>query len=179
MKKILHKQTLESLKSRCIEEGNCWIWQGACDGHGRPQTRHDGRVWYVRRLVRTLVDGKPVPADRSAACKCGNAGCVSPACSVVCTTKEKARMAAQRQAYGRPDKLRRMTETKRAQSRITEEMVREIRDMDGPASRISEVMGVSLSHVKAIRSGRARVDYRSNPFASLIAANYSQARARA
>ena len=159
---------LRLIHSRCIEEGSCWLWQGALDGHGRPQKRHEGRTVYVRRLVRELFDGAAVPANRVAANACGRALCVSPACSVVATNKERARMAADRGAYTSIARTVKVMLTKRAASWISDELVQQIRVAPAPASRIAKETGVSLSHVKAIRRGAARRDI-SSPFAGLMA----------
>lgn len=159
---------LETIKDRCIEEGECWLWQGSLDGHGRPQKRHEGKTVYVRRLVRELADGEPVPRGLVVAAKCGQKLCVSPHCSVSATTKRKAQMAAKRGAYNNPSKAAKMTLMKRAASWITDELVQQIRMAPAPASRIAQETGVSLSHVKAIRRGTARRDF-SSPFAGLMA----------
>lgn len=159
---------LEIIKGRCIEEGDCWLWDGALDGHGRPQKRHEGKTVYVRRLVRELADGKPVPRSLVVAAKCGQKLCVSPQCSVSATTKRKAQMAADRGAYNNPAKAAKMIVMKRAKSWITEDLVNQIRVAPAPASRIAKETGVSLSHVKAIRNGSARRDF-SSPFAGLLA----------
>jgi hypothetical protein len=172
-------QTVESLRARCVEEGDCWIWKGCTDSHGRPQARHNGMVQYVRRLLRELTDGKPVPSNKMVPCLCGQSLCVSPACSLVTDSQGKARLASQRGAFNRPDKLLRMVATMRAKSPITDALVGQIRTAEGPCSRIAAETGVSLSHVKAIRRGAARKDY-SSPFAGLFTgltdANDSKAR---
>ena len=256
------KERLKLIKSRCTEEGRCWLWTGAQDGHGRPQMRHDGKVVYVRRLVRELTDGQPVPKGFVAAASCGQKLCVSPHCSCVATHKQRAQMAAARGAFGGATRTRKMTRTKRqapgfspgsertgrpgllcgklpsvattvpnssfairqlepsteisgnspsrmgvrevgallnesaqadavghgrpvegipvlqrgedvkatkhAKSRITADMVQAIRLAPPPCSRIASEVGVSLSHVKAIRRGTARRDL-GNPFAGLVA----------
>ena len=159
---------LRLILSRCTEEGECWLWAGALDGHGRPQKRHKGRTVYVRRLVRELTDGAQVPENRVVANGCGRPLCVSPACSCVVTHQQRARMAAARGSYNDAAKTLRSMATRRATSWITEDMVKQIRNAPPPASRIAAETGVSLSHVKAIRRGAARRDL-SSPFAGLRA----------
>ena len=104
-------QTIERLIARCVEEGDCLLWQGGCDGHGRPQCRHGGKTCYVRRVMRELVDGKPVPAGRVVPACCGHRLCVSPKCSEVGTDKRRAQLAAQRGAYSSAAKTARMVAT--------------------------------------------------------------------
>ena len=160
------EERLKLIQSRCTEDGPCWLWLGATDGHGRGQMRIDGRTTYVRRVVRALVDDAPVPAKRVVASRCGNKGCVSPECSVVATHKQKAQLGAQRGAYTNIKKTVKAMVTKRAKSRYSDELVHQIRNAPPPAARISLETGVSISHVKSIRRGAARRDL-SNPFAGL------------
>lgn len=168
------------IHSHCDEVGKCWFWKGALDGHGRPQTRHDGRNVYVRRLVRELTDGVPLQRGIVAAAECGHKLCVSPECSVATTTKGKATMAANRGAYNSAAKTAKMTATKRARSHISEEVVDRVRSADGSSREIAARENISISHVKAIRRGLSRRPLGS-PFAGLftglMAANDSKRRA--
>jgi hypothetical protein len=159
-------QTPDSIRARCIAEGNCLLWQGGNDGKNRPQCRHGGETVYVRRLMRGLVDGKDVPVGMSVACTCGNKLCVSDLCSTIVTDKGRARLAAARGAFSRRDKIIRTTMGIRARSKISEALVIEIRCSDGSCREIAERTGVSLSHVKSIRRGSARAPL-SSPFAGL------------
>lgn len=157
---------LKQILSNCTEEGKCWLWNGGLDGHGRPQKRHNGKTVYVRRVVRELADGEPVPANLVVPASCGHKLCVSPDCSSRATHKTKAVMAAKRGAYNNAAKTAKQTAAKRAKSWITDELVEQIRIAPGPASRIAEETKVSVSHVKAIRRGDARRPLAS-PFAGL------------
>jgi hypothetical protein len=166
MNQLENKKHLALILSRCDEVGECWIWNGALDGHGRPQKRHEGKTVYVRRLVRALTDGQAVASDKVVPASCGCKLCVSPACSRTTTTKQKAQMAAKRGAYSNPAKIAKMMLQKRAASHISDELVAMIRAADGPCTRISAETKVSLSHVKAIRRGAARREMNS-PFSGL------------
>lgn len=170
---------LEMIRTRCVEDGQCWLWQGGCDGHGRPQIRHDGVVVYTRRLARQLSDGKPVPPDMRVPNACGRKTCVSPECSVIGTVATVRKMAAARGAYAKANRNIRQMQTKRAKSAISDALVEQIRNAPAPCWRIAAETGVSLSHVKAIRRGTARRDL-SSPFGWLlakVAANTSMAAA--
>lgn len=161
--------TVESLRARCVEEGECWIWQGASDGHGKPSTKHNGRTANPRRVVRELVDRKPLPPGVQVVPACHNSMCISPACCVKTDHRGRARIANERGAFSNPAKNRLGAMTKRAKSWITDEMVALIRAArNGPEA--AHETGVSLSHCKAIRRGIARKDY-SSPWASMPAAN--------
>ena len=169
MSRPIVTQTIARLSARCVEEGDCLIWQGGLDGHGRPQCRHQGKTCYVRRVMRELSDGKPVPQGRVVAAKCGNALCVSPACSVVGTDKHRAQLAAQRGAYRSAAKFARIAVTKAKRSRFPDDVVNQVRQHPGPATAAAASVGMSLSHAKAIRRGTARATSVRNPFAGLMA----------
>ncbi len=160
--------TLESLHARCVEEGDCLLWQGGCDGHGRPQCRHGGKTCYVRRVMRELVDGKPVPTGRVVPASCGNRLCVSPKCSEVGTDKRRAQLAAQRGAFSSAAKTARMVATKARRSDYPDALVDQVRRHPGPASAAAALVGMSLSHAKAIRRGASRIGTARNPFAGLM-----------
>lgn len=163
---MTNKEHLARIRGNCTEEGQCWLWNGGLDGHGRPQKRHNGKTAYVRRVVRELADGQPVPSHLVVPASCGHKLCVSPHCSSRATHKTKAVMAAKRGAYNNAAKAAKQTASKRAKSWITEEMVEQIRMADGPATRIAAETGVSHSHVKAIRRGASRKPLAS-PFTGL------------
>lgn len=157
--------TVTTLHSRCIEEGDCWIWQGACDGHGKPQVRHLGKVTYVSRLIRELTDGRRIPTGMVVACKCGTPLCVAPGHTVVTNHQGRADLAKARGAYQGVARQMKMANTKRTQSHISEQVVQAIRN--ACSSRVAaREFGVSVSHCKAIRRGTARVG--TNVFAGLM-----------
>jgi hypothetical protein len=165
MKRKPYLQTLEKLKAKCEEVGECWIWQGAHDGKGRPVCVHNGKRISPRRLARQLTDGKEIQRHLVTACECGDIQCISPACSVVVTIKTAHRMAADRGAYSNAARDRRMALTKRAASPYGDEVIEAVKLAKSAAVAAKET-GMSASHAKAIRAGRSRKDY-SSPFAGL------------
>lgn len=161
-------RTIEEIRARCQEgEGDCWIWQGACDGHGRPQIRHGGKAMPVRRVVAGLRQGKEVAPYLVVAAKCQNLMCVSPDCAHITTTRGAAKMAAERGAYHSPAKTAKMAATKRAKSRISESLIEEIRASQESCYVLAARIGVSASHIKMIRRFQARRPS-NNPFAGLF-----------
>lgn len=160
-------RTLEEIRSLCIEEGECWIWPGARDGSGNPQIRHQGRSISARRLVASLATGRQIEPWLVVSPMCGDRKCISPNCARITTVAHAHKMAAARGAHSSPAKVAKTTAAVRAKSRITEEMVSEIRSSEESSYVISARLGVSRSHVKAIRAYRARVPF-ANPFSQLI-----------
>ena len=154
-----HEATLEGIKARCVTEGDCWLWQGASDGHGRANMRRDGRSVPVRRVVRELVDGQPIPTGKRVAAKCGDKECVSPECSVIVSHKVALRMAAKRGAYGNLSRTMKGMATKRASSKFSEEVIALVRAHPGTSKEAAAANGMSVSHAKAIRRGVARASF--------------------
>jgi hypothetical protein len=72
--------TIETLKARTIDEGDCWLWQGYIQ-NGTPQVMHYRQnkkgMYSVRRLLRELQVGRAMP-DGHYGNTCGNPQCVSP-----------------------------------------------------------------------------------------------------
>lgn len=67
----------ERVLSKCVEEGNCQLWQGSVDGGGYPQARVNGKVTRLARWVLADKLGRPLLTGKVAALKCGNANCLS------------------------------------------------------------------------------------------------------
>jgi hypothetical protein len=166
MKRKPYEQTLEGLKARCDEVGDCWIWKGAHDGKGRPICVHKGKRISPRRLARQLTDGREVQSNLVVGCKCGDIKCISPLCSMTTTIQKVHKLAAQRGVYQNAARDRRMVLTKRAASRYSDKV--ETVKAAASAKEAAKQTGMSISHAKAIRAGRAWRDF-SNPFAGLAA----------
>ena len=154
-----HAATLEGIKARCVTEGDCWLWQGASDGHGRANMRRDGRSVPVRRVVRELVDGQPIPTGKRVAAKCWVKECVSPECSVIVSHKVALRMAAKRGAYGNLSRTMKGMATKRASAKFSEDVIALVRAQPGTSKEAAAANGMSVSHAKAIRRGVARASF--------------------
>lgn len=164
--------TLQAIRLRCTECGDCWLWDGAlCGGyngsHRTPSMHFRGKTASVRRVVYELRHGG-IPEGKVISPRCGQRLCVSPECLQALTVKQSKERAAKRGAFSNPGKNRRGAMTKRARSWITDEMVAQIRTANVASRKIAADTGVSLSHVKAIRRGQARRDY-ANPLGGLMA----------
>lgn len=151
---------------RCIEEGDCWVWQGACAGgeRGGPCVNWGGKTKRVRRMLWEALNG-PIKPRLVVAATCGNRKCVSPSCAVCVSNKKSKQMAAARGAFSGADKIRKATAANRARSWITDAVVEQIKSAR-TAKEANAATGVSVSWAKAIRAGRGRVSF-GNPFAGL------------
>jgi hypothetical protein len=80
------KHTVETLKARTIEEGDCWNWTGYL-GNKVPAVSHDGKMTSVRRLFRDLM-GSSVKVGWFVLPTCGNNICVNPEHSKALSPKQ-------------------------------------------------------------------------------------------
>jgi hypothetical protein len=159
--------TLDSIKERCIEEGDCWLWQGG-KSHGAPYIRHEGKSVPVRRYIAESILKMPNLEGRLVASSCGHLECVSPDHIVVYSRKQLQKATAKRTQYGK-DLLRRykLANLARSRSRLNIDIARQIREAEGPQRAIAKAFGVSFDTVNKIKNGRTWQEF-DNPFLRLI-----------
>lgn len=161
--------TLEEIRERCEEVGNCWIWQGATTENGYPIMKKGskGPCLLVRRVVAKLKGKEPKPRQ-PVITTCGEKCCCNPAHVKLSTTKEVAQAAADAGAYSSMDRRAKIAKYRRMApgAKLNEDKAREIRLSSKTSAALAEEYGVCLSLVKSIRAGRAWRDYAS-PFAGL------------
>ena len=68
---------IERVKSRCVIEGDCWLWTGYMNRGITPQMRLDGQSVPVRRQLLIEI-GRRVLRHESAVARCQTLGCVNP-----------------------------------------------------------------------------------------------------
>lgn len=169
--------TIEEVKARCEEVGDCWIWQGKCTSTGYPQAKINGKATLVRRHVAalkgiTLVRRQPVRAI------CDDPKCCNPAHIRASTVKEIAEIAGSKGKHSAPSKCIAIALDKRKKSKLNMEQAQEIRLSAESGPVLAERYGVHKSLINMIKQGKAWKDY-SSPFAGLFSANNAQGRARA
>jgi len=145
---------VEHVYARCIEEGDCLLWQGYCAPKGVPQmsdgeTRRSisARRWLYQQMVGRVPDGKQVCVT------CGNRLCLAREHMKPLTQREKMNLAASRGACSRPDATVNRTLAKRRRAKLTAEQVRSIRRRiaSGEAYwRIASDVGVCTAHIGQI-----------------------------
>lgn len=162
--------TLESLKARTIEEGECWLWQGYITNN-TPQVHchiDDKKVMVsVRKLMRELITGKPQPAG-SYGHTCGNPQCVNPDHTIWRSMKVHARyMNKVRDVTPVMAMKMRQAKIDTGTVKLSEEAALEIRLSTESARALAQRYGVSKSWIGRIRQNRAwRV--LTSPFAGLL-----------
>lgn len=160
--------TLEAIKDRCEECGDCWIWQGACTQQGYPIFRPFAKspCTLVRRAAFELAGGK-LKERVPLVTKCGEKKCVNPSCIVESTTKKVARAAAKRGAFSTRQRAAKIAATKRTKGKLDMDKAREIMNSKESGPVLAARYGVDRSLITRIKRGDAWKDYR-NPFAGLI-----------
>lgn len=158
---------LERIRARCVEEGECWIWQGATVS-GHPIMKPKGRsCTTVRRLVAE-AKGTPPEHRQPVVPACGEPLCVNPEHIKLTTVRAVARAAAKRGAYSNPLRHARIAKTRRERhSKLTWEQVRAVRASEEPARVWAERLGVNKSLIHRIRRGDCWREFGANPWAGM------------
>ncbi len=164
--------TIQEVHARCIEDGDCWIWQGAMASKKYPAFKpaKDGES-LVRRLVLKL-DGRAVPDGRRAACTWGEPLCVNPAHLTHSTVRAIAKKAAKNHPVSyqrRGAKLAALMRGPKGPGKLRIEDVREIRACEGKTQiALAMQYGVARSLISRILRNEVWRDTQSNPFAGLL-----------
>ena len=164
-KKPKTKHTIESLKARTVEEGDCWNWTGYL-GNKVPHVCHDGKMHSVRRLFRDLL-GNPVKESWFIYPKCGNGVCVNPDHNTVLSPKQFRQYIGKKAGGSLTRKIKIQAFKHRTMSKLNWEKADEIRLSTEPSRQVAEKYGVNKSLICKIRAGKAWVRYNS-PFAGLM-----------
>lgn len=146
----------DRILAKAIDDGVCLIWTGATS-RGCPVMRHRGRLCSVRRLVFEATTGRNVPEGLVPASQCRRSACVSPDCLMVRTVSELRRIDAQRGVYSHPESNLKRRRASLSIAKFSEELVQQARTFEGTCAQAAAATGISLSHVKKIRLGQARV----------------------
>lgn len=140
---------IDSILSRCTEDGDCMIWQGQ-DNHGRPAI-YPGKC-SVRRIVYTAAHGS-IPEGRVISVSCGQIACLEPE-HLVARTISEVRLLAAADLGAKAKRSARMRRAGRAKSSLDIDKVRAIRAAVGSLKEIGEQFGLKPAHVSSIRTGR-------------------------
>jgi hypothetical protein len=70
---------LKTIRDRCTEDGDCWIWQQGVNSAGHPQARVYGKSEMVRRHALVESGKEPYGRYKRVTDTCGNRLCCNPA----------------------------------------------------------------------------------------------------
>lgn len=157
--------TIQDIKDRTEELGECWIWQQGTS-NGLPQMKVKGCACKLVRRIVVAIDGRPAEPGQPVAVTCGEKLCVNPKHLKPSTTRAVARRAARKGAWKGMVRCARIAATKRASGKLTIEIAREIRLSEEPGPALAKKYGVDRSLITRVRAGKAWKDA-SNPFSSL------------
>ena len=155
--------SLDDIKARCVEIGECWEWQGTVVGYDKNQPVHmvDRKMHKVHQTAFKLA-GKNSPAGMYLVRECGNCLCVNPAHITPMTRSDQMKLAASLGRCSRPDQVAARTKGVRAASKLySPELARTIRTMRSCGALlkdIAEQTGVSASVAAKVCSGEMWAD---------------------
>lgn len=152
--------TIEAIYARCIEEGDCWLWQGATDGNHVPMMRLNGsrKLIPVRRFILEM-NGRNLGVLR-ATNTCDVRMCVNPEHAVGWPSSRLIKRAAIVSGYAQhPARNAKISSKKREASPLTPELVHEIRTSPESGRAIAIRLGYCQATVQAIRAHETWKEY--------------------
>lgn len=166
--------TLEFVRSRCVEECDCWLWQGAVNSQACPVIGWrdaDGhkRTSNVRRLVAGML-GMDLSGGRVATCSCCDPRCVSPKHAKAVTRSEmQMQWAAVLGYHANPVRRARLSAAARARSPHSDETIAQVHALAETMTQreVARRLGLNFDFVNKIVRGRLRYVVGCNPFAGL------------
>lgn len=160
--------TLDDIKDRTVEEGDCWVWRGSTTGQGYPTMKPPGCGCSMVRRVAIELTGVNLKPRQPVVTTCGERLCVNPAHLKPSTTAAVAKAAAARGAFSTPLRGARIAAAKREKGKLSMDIARDIRVSTDSSRALAELYGVHQSLISRVRAGISWRDY-SNPFAGLAA----------
>lgn len=141
---------IDRIRHKCVEEGDCLLWQGAMSSGYSPTMRIDGTHINIRQAIYR-ESGREIPKGKGVVCRLGVRRCVA---------EEHLKTVNRGSKPGTkwtPAQRARMAVTSQARSSLDWEKVNEIRASEMPSERIAEMYGVADRTIRAIRSGKTWV----------------------
>lgn len=147
--------TLDQILGKCHEVGDCLLWPNKARRNVPPQAYDErGQKGNARRIVYTQARGIPVPQRMVITPSCRNPACLNPDHLVMLTRKALQQRTAKEGGFSSAAKIASNAAAARARSRLTMTEVRKIRASTEPSDELAQRHGISVCHVRSIRSGR-------------------------
>lgn len=158
--------TMELIASKCVEDGDCLIWQyGAA--HGAPYMSLNSKSVPVRRWIAENVMNKDV-GRYVVTSSCMNKMCVCPDHLVVVTRAKLQKMIADHTGFAsHPVRRQKLIEAAKRVHGFDPELRQRILDDPRPQREIAREIGKSQDFVSKIKRGKSYRDLVS-PWAGLM-----------
>lgn len=150
------------IRFRCVEEGECLLWQGALNAGCSPVIGFQGKNITIRRWLWQQM-GKTIPKGRAVKVKCKQARCVAEDCLFLGYTGPETGYRHRTSTKAKIAAIR------RAGSTLTMADVEEIRESSEPASVLAAKYGKGKTTIHTIRSGKSWRPVVTSMFAGLEA----------
>lgn len=146
--------SMDEVRSRCDEVGNCLIWRGGVNSAGYPMASFKGKSKSVGSIVYTDILGKERKLRYRLTTRCHNPRCVSDICLHQSKHGDILSAAHKRRRESDPLSLRR---DQRASSRakLSPEIAEEVRASPKTAIELGAELGVHPESIRSIRRGNA------------------------
>lgn len=162
--------TMEFIRSKSHEDGDCLIWDGAkgtSKVSGVPYINDNKKLMPVRRWIAANVLNLKTDG-LLASTSCGNPLCVEPSHVAMKNRKTLTKDAAKRTQYHKnPVRNQKLAMAARERSPHPLELIEKIRNMEGTHRGIARELGINFDVVNRIRSGKGYKQYKNNPWAGL------------
>lgn len=157
---------LEKVKARIFEDADCWRWSGACC-NGHPCMRVGGKTALVRRALFTELTGA-IPAGKILRQTCETRDCVNPEHAKLTSYQKLAKECGAIGLMGGHIRNAKIAAAKQVQSKLTREMVDEIRTTSESGVSISKRLGLSENLVSKVRLFKTWRISAGNPWGGLL-----------
>lgn len=161
--------TMDQIKARCIEEGDCLIWQGATSDAGYPIMKRYGGPCLLVRRVAIALDGREPRPRQPVINSCEDKRCVAPAHLKLSSASRVGKIAAAKGAFSTKTRGSKIAASRRNASgvKLSIEIADEIRNSQESGPVLAARYGVNRSLINAIKRGTAWKSYSSSPFSGL------------
>lgn len=157
--------TLDDIKAKCREDGDCLLWTGSCNGSGIPKIKLDGIHYSARRETWKLARG-PLKDSELVTVTCGCVRCLNPDHLKKTSKAEVSRLSNARPAV-KAKRAASAAKTNRPKfGKINMEIARQIRASDRSGLDWAEELNVSPSLISNVRMNKSWREA-GNPFAGL------------
>jgi hypothetical protein len=146
--------TMDDIRAKCDEVGECLLWKGAVDAYGYPRAHIDGRSQLLRPFIWREIQGKELRKGYRLSIRCGNRLCLGESCLVMRSYKIVAQLHGEA-AKQNPLMVARFREGARKSglSKLTADIAAEIRASGASDEDVALRYGICRSTAGRIRRG--------------------------